>query len=253
MLRELRAQIAYHRRLTVEFGHLGATRYRAATFLHARGLQAATFAVRPPNVPYPVHMRIGTSDILVYRQVFQRAEYGALSGVDDVRTVVDCGANIGLTSVYFLNLFPRSRVIAIEPDPSNADLCRRNLAAYGARAKVIEAGVWSRPTKLSLQSKGLGKEWGTQVRASADGATNAIDIPSLGLPTIDILKVDIEGSELEVFGNEAAGWLKSVRNIAIELHTPECERVFRQALDGFQFTEVLSGELVVCSNIRALS
>lgn len=251
MLREIRAQIAYQRNLSKDLGQAGATRYRAATFLRSRGMKLSTFSVRPPGVAERVHIRMDTSDIPAYRQVFKREEYGELRSAGRVQTIVDCGANIGLTSVYFLNIFPDARVIAIEPDPSNANMCRRNLAPYGARATVIEAGVWSHRTRLTVQSKGAGKEWGTEVRSDPNGATEAIDIPSLGLSSIDILKVDIEGSEREMFGPTARAWIDSVRNIAIELHGQECEHIFRKALHGFKFTEIQSGELTVCLGLMS--
>ena len=165
--------------------------------------------------------------------------------------IVDCGANVGYTSAYLLSRFPRARVVAIEPFPANAVLCRRNLAHYGSRATVIEAAVWSHCTRLVLDYAG-GNEWGVRVRAARpgeDGEIEAIDLASLGLSRIDILKIDIEGSEADLFARDTDRWLPSVSNIAIELHGAECERRFRTAMAGYRYAESQSGELTICRGI----
>jgi hypothetical protein len=62
------------------------------------------------------------------------------------------------------------------------------------------------------------------------------------------LKVDIEGSEREVF--RSGPWLSMVRNICIELHGPDCEAAFNQALNGFEYDRSISGELTIARNLR---
>ncbi len=169
------------------------------------------------------------------------------------RVIVDCGANVGYASAYLLSRFPQARVIAIEPFPANALLCRRNLAPYGSRATVIEAAVWSHCTRLVLDHAG-GKEWGVGVRAAQPGEAGdieAIDLPSLGLNRIDILKIDIEGSEAELFANNTDRWLPSVSNIAIELHGAGCERQFRTAMADYLYVELRSGDLTICRSITS--
>jgi hypothetical protein len=80
------------------------------------------------------------------------------------------------------------------------------------------------------------------------------DIPSLlemtGGEPIDLLKIDIERSELEIFGEDCSGWLPAVRNICIELHGEDCERVFLRALQEFDYERGASGELTICRNLR---
>ena len=54
-------------------------------------------------------------------------EYEPLDDLDDIRLVVDCGANVGYASAYFLSHFPQARVIAVEPDDQKFEALRRNL------------------------------------------------------------------------------------------------------------------------------
>jgi FkbM family methyltransferase len=247
----LRRQIAYQRKLTRLLGWSDGLRFRAAMLgarlrLHRR----ASVRVHPPNLRHPVELRLASTDAEVYGQVLVAEEYAAI--VDQsARIIVDCGANIGLTSAYLLSRLPQARVLAIEPFPANAELCRRNLAPYGDRASVIEAAVWSHCTWLVLDHV-EGQDWGVQVRPARPGergAIEAIDLPSLGLDRIDILKIDIEGSEAVLFADAADRWLPTVKNIAIELHGPECEQRFQAAMAGYRYTLSRSGELTVCRGI----
>ncbi len=214
-------------------------------------MTAKILTLSPSALNYPVDLRIGSTDADVYGQVIRQAEYAAVA-VGQPRTILDCGANVGYTSAFFLSRFPLAQVIAIEPFPANAELCRRNLKPYGSRARVIEAALWSSPGRLVIET-GNGNEWGVRVRparAGEPGDIDAIDIPSLGLGRIDILKIDIEGSEAELFGQGAERWLPDVSNIAIEIHGAACERSFRAAMAAYRFTESTSGELTICLDIQ---
>jgi len=174
--------------------------------------------------------------------------------------VLDLGANVGYSSAYFLSRFPDSRVVAVEPDDRNIIVCRENLKPYGDRAILLHAAVWAERTELCV-SKGTfgdGREWATQVvqpRGGANGDVQGWDVGSLidmgGSASVDLLKVDIERAELAVFGQSAQEWIPRVRNICIELHGPDCEKAFFDALSGFDYELGHSGELTMCRNIRA--
>jgi hypothetical protein len=72
-----------------------------------------------------------------------------------------------------------------------------------------------------------------------------------GGSSVDLLKVDIEGAELSVFGESAASWLHRVHNISIELHGKDCEEVFFAALKDFDYELGHFGELTICRNLRS--
>ena len=193
---------------------------------------------------HPLHIRGRTSDSDVFHQIFAQREYRCIDHLENVRTIVDAGANVGYSSAYFLTKFPESRVIALEPDPDNYEVAKRNLAPWGGRVTLLQAALWSAPGTVSLCDGTEG--WGRQV--SEGGGVEAVDIPSLieryDLGAIDILKVDIEGAEREVFRN--AGWLSCVRNMVIELHGPDESRVFHNAIRHRGYRLSTSGELTVC-------
>jgi hypothetical protein len=74
-----------------------------------------------------------------------------------------------------------------------------------------------------------------------------------GATEIDLLKIDIEKSELELFSRNTENWLPRIRNLCIELHGADCEAVFFRALADYSYNLSRTGELTVCSDLRVHS
>jgi FkbM family methyltransferase len=205
-------------------------------------------------------MRTGTSDREVLGQIFIQREYEPLE-LSQPRMILDLGANVGYSSAYFLSKYPTANVLAVEPDPGNYAVCCRNLAPFGQRAKVIQGAAWVERTRLVLERGSYrdGREWTTQVRlakgevtpsASIDGYDMRTLIDLCGAAEIDLLKIDIEESELQLFSRNTESWLPRIRNLCIELHGPECEAIFFRALADYSYDLSRTGELTVCSDLR---
>ncbi|WP_017652981.1 FkbM family methyltransferase [Fortiea contorta] len=243
-----------------KIGIIPAIAYKAKSlfypFVNKLGMKVkgSEFPLFVKNIKYPVYCRYGTSDSFVFDQIFVNEEYAGLGNIENVDWIIDCGANVGYSAVYLLNKYPQAKIIAVEPDPENFELCAQNLAPYGDRVHMINSAIWSSTVDLvidrPLQDNG---EWAVQVRPCEPGETpalNAIDIKSLldnfDLKTVDILKVDIETAELEVFAHNYQEWLKKVKNIAIELHGKDCEEVFFKAISSIQHNSWSAGELTFC-------
>ena len=216
--------------------------------------------IRSGLAKFPLFARLGgSSDMRVFSQIFHCNEYASVRSIPSAQLILDLGANVGYSSAYFLSCFPNATVIAVEPDPANFELCRRNLAPYGDRAQVVLGAVWSKRSRLVLSrgSFGDGLEWATQVREceveTDEACVEAWDVPSLlqmvNGRQVDLLKIDIERSELAVFGENSPAWLESVRNICIELHGQDCEATFLKALQQFDFDLGTCGELTIARNL----
>jgi FkbM family methyltransferase len=213
----------------------------------------------PRQAVHPLAIRCDTSDLSVFRQIFVRREYGCLDDLPDVRLVIDCGANVGYSSAYFLSRFPNCRVVAVEPDPGNFAMLQRNLSPYGGRVRLVRAGVWSHTVGLVMSQDPYrdGREWSKQVRLCRPGEEpdfEGVDIGSLlsasGCGRVSLLKMDIEGAEAVVFSDNYQPWLPSVDAIAVELHDDSCfgqaSEVFYSAIGGPGFQVSRSGELTIC-------
>lgn len=231
----------------VRLGVVAGTKWYVVQGVNRRvGLQ--TTQTRPKCLDHAVELRMGkSSDGDVFVQIFVDREYAFVRELRDVRTVIDLGANTGLASALFLSLWPKAKVVAVEPDPENFALMQKNLAPYGERAQCVLGAVWpSRGTVALDRSAGDGREWAVAVQEGS--GVRAYDMPELialvGQP-VDLLKIDIEGSEKLLFAGDTS-WLAVVRNLSIELHGDECREAFARGMSGWRWKESRCGEYLVC-------
>ena len=179
--------------------------------------------------------RPGSSDTeLVYKILLcggLKGEYAiepqVLAALGEVRTVLDIGANIGVSAVFFSTLFPRARVIAFEPSPDNVDLLRKNTESVG-RVEVVPLALGERDGTLELFSSDAAANFGgfSRFEAGSDvGRKTAVPVrhagrqlAELGVAGADVIKVDVEGSEWEVLSSLGEDFLSRTKYIAGELH-----------------------------------
>jgi FkbM family methyltransferase len=263
LLSEVTRQVATLRAYARSIGLMHAFHLRCYDLVRRWGSVTLPSSVRFTlrNASYPVTMRTGgSSDRQVLHQVFIQEEYEPLA-LEYPNVILDLGANVGYSSAYFLSKYPTARVVAVEPDPDNCALCRRNLSPFGKRATVVHGAAWPERVRLVLVRGAFrdGREWATQVKpaAHAEGEVANVegyDVPALigltGGTQIDLLKIDIEGSERELFERNTDTWLPSIRNLCVELHDHDSAAAFFGALSRYSFDCFRSGELTVCRNLR---
>lgn len=210
------------------------------------------------DVAAPILVRIPSSDVLTYWQVFVANEY-AVDTIKAPEVIVDAGANIGLASIYFANRFPHSTIIAVEPEDGNFEMLVKNVAPY-QNITAIHAALWNENKHISLIDPGLGSS-GFMTRDEEDNNQTPADPLQLirgmtvdrimeeqGIDRIDILKIDIEGAEREVF-DDPSRWIARVDSLIVELHErmkPGCNRSFTNAVGEFEM-KWNQGENVVVS------
>jgi FkbM family methyltransferase len=211
-----------------------------------------------PKYEHPIFARYQASDLDVFYQIFVEEEYSILPEDKDFKVILDCGANVGYSSIYLLNKYPHAHIIAVEPDEENFKVCQKNLSPYSDRVTLIRSAIWSHQTGLVIRHYGNGNEWGTRVEECLEHEQPdllALDILNLleksGKTNIDLLKMDVEGAETVIFSQNYKTWLNQVQNIVIELHGQECEDTFFQALSAYKYDLSHSGELTVCQRIKS--
>ncbi len=201
----------------------------------------------------PIYLRCDTTDPGTMREVFFDRDYDVETD-HKIDCIVDAGANIGMTAVYFANKYPDATTLAIEPEVNNFTLLKKNTAKY-PRIIPIQAALWNHTGLIQLHDPGRG-EHGYVTReeqANSDASTHAVpsvtmsDLMSrFSISMIDLFKVDIEGAEKEVFETSEA-WIDKVALIIVELHDrfkPGCTSAVSSGTHGMQ-TVLKRGKLIV--------
>lgn len=263
MVRNPFYQLAELKRYARAIGWTAAVRLRLCDVRVRSGIgQPKLLKVNLKNARFPLYMRTHTSDRDVLQQVFIRGEYEPVE-LSNPKTIIDLGANVGYSAAYFLTKYPTATVLAVEPDPGNYFACCRNLEPFGTKAKIIHGAAWAERTTL-LVERGTyrdGREWSTQVRHATEtnlhgqDCVQAYDMNALiemsEASEIDLLKIDIERSELELFSRNVEQWLPRVKNLSVELHDAECREVFFRAVSNYTYELNDSDAVTVCLNLRA--
>ena len=213
-------------------------------------------AVQVPGLRCPVHIRLLSSDVVVLQQVFLDKEYSWELPAEP-RIIIDAGANIGITSVFFASQYPEARIIALEPEGRNYELLRKNIGPY-PNIIAVRAALWRESGSINVVDPAEGN-WGFRTQDKTAlivhpicSAVRAVTLNSLmadlGLEQVDLLKVDIEGAEKEVFAS-SRDWVQRVRTILIELHdrfATGCSRSVYRATEDFEY-EDRKGEVICFS------
>lgn len=135
--------------------------------------------------------------------------------------IIDCGANIGISTIFFKSIFPSATVTAFEPDPDLFRYLTKNCASLDG-VELIEAAVWTEETTLPFQRAGLlGSHFSHLSEKPGPGAE--IEVKTARLSSylespVDLLKIDIEGAEFEVL-KDCREFLSNVKNLFVEAHT----------------------------------
>src|ERR1700676_1040570 len=216
------------------------------------GASGRTLKLQVPGSRSPFFFREGTADAWVFRQIFVQRQYKVEVSPEPL-LIIDAGANIGCASVFFACRYPQATILAIEPDAANFEMLSMNAAPY-RNIVPIRAAVWERPEVLAIANPNS-KSWEFQTRQATAGDVDTVvglTIDELltwaGAARIDILKIDIEGAEKQVFSGPYDRWLGRVGAIFAELHDrlePECTETFRLATAPYGFIETQRGEDVI--------
>jgi FkbM family methyltransferase len=196
--------------------------------------QAETTPRFTPGVIRMLDYELRYSDLLSFcpqwQDIFVKRTLEFRSRTETPR-ILDCGANVGLASLYFKRLYPQARVTAYEADPSLFAMLDANLARNGAaEVERTHAALWTTNGTLTFQCEGSDSGMIGSLPGAVAGRSTAV--PSLRLRDvlqqgpIDLLKLDIEGAEDAVL-DDCADVLGNVRALVMDLH--EFDPAVRQA------------------------
>lgn len=222
---------------------LGLEWFLREKYLRRAGIEEVEF--RPEKLDHPVYCRVNSSDIYEYTHLLGRGREPF--GVPNTpRIIVDAGSNVGYSVLRFQSDYPGATIIGIEPEANNVRQFKKNCAPY-SNISIEHAALWSSTTRLRIKNLSASTN-GFQVIDDRDGDVEAVSIEEVmrrhNIPHIDLLKIDIEGSEMVVFSDPSAKrWLNLVGMLLIETHeryAPGCTDAINSAMgDAFEFRGVV--------------
>ena len=216
------------------------------------------------NSPYLFSLCKNSSDSDVFEQIILNKEYQTISDFFkknkiSVNSIIDAGANIGLTSIFLKASFPEAKIIALEPGPNMFKRLNKNIENNKLKNVItLQKGLWGHNTFLSPNTSFRDKlDWSFSLTESSNKMKASIEVMSatdiineFKLDSIDLFKIDIEGGESSVFSLESnLEWLQKVKVIAIEIHDEVAPRKkIENILRESGFTLSYSGELTIGIN-----
>jgi len=248
-------RVARHQGVVNAAGLCSPDRRDSHLTLRPRGASVA--GVRQPDAGapavnarmHPLRLSRQSADREVFRQVFVNWVYrNPVAEELPPRVIVDVGAHIGIASVFFASRFPAAKVVAVEPDEDNFRLLVENTRLYG-NIVPLHAALWYEDSQLYVEASEEGS-WASRVNTEGrgkpvQGLTLKTLLASQGLEKVDILKLDVEGAEKEIFERDPQV-LVNVRALYVELHdylVPGCARAVYGLASKYNFSKYQNGEV----------
>ena len=186
---------------------------------------------------YRVRINDGPNFRILRKDIFERRIYHFETENPRPR-IIDGGANIGMSVLYFRMIHPGARIIAFEPDPTILPYLRENLAANDIHdVELIEAALSADVGTAAFHSDG---KYGSSLMVAPSDSAAAGDgmccVPCVRLrdyltEAIDFLKLNIEGAEWDVLA-DSEDRLRRVRAMVVEYHhQPGLPRTLHRILE----------------------
>ena len=212
--------------------------------------------------PFRLSIRPNTPDLRVARKLVDGAFHEAIRAAKPLQygLIIDAGGYIGTAAIAFANAFPDALVISLEPSRHNFEMLRKNTKHLPNVIARNEA-LGSRVETATLSDRNTG-EWGFTVvknpldcpapQALHDTLTTTIPqlLRAVGKGGIDLLKLDIEGAERDLFINQPE-WVSATSVIHAELHDriqPGCQNAFTTATLGRK-TVTIGKKIMISSRL----
>ncbi len=195
--------------------------------------QEGIFHIKTPFTKTPLNVRGKTSDVNAFYEIFALQAYEIPQG--EINLILDLGANVGFASNYYAHFYPNAKIFAVEPEISNYGMLLENTKTL-QNISCQRAAVWHQETTIFLQNP-QSDNWGFKFdEAQPEDSNHAVPaktvaglITELNIGKIDILKIDVEGAEKDIFtGN--TDWLANVRYMQIEIHSKAAYKAVFDAL-----------------------
>ncbi len=210
-------------------------------------------SVTVPGLAHPVWLRAGGSDYFTFHQVFTDLQYQHGLTIDP-SFIIDAGANIGLAAIFFAMQYPKAQIFSIEPDKDNFEILLRNTAPH-PNVRCFQGALWPTESLIRIANPDEPNPAAYTMELADSSTPNPLPtFTPLSLlrlanqDSIDVFKIDIEGSELELFSVGAQEWLSRTKLLLVELHDAQrrgCGEAFFKGICHERFAFFQRKETVI--------
>jgi FkbM family methyltransferase len=199
----------------------------------------------------PLYLRTRSPDLSVAIDSLLNNEFAALreAAGENVTFIIDGGGYIGTAAIAMTKMFPLATIVSVEPSEDSFVMLLRNTAKF-PNIVPLKAAIVGADREVSLHDRHSG-EWGYTIQPTQGGKhlkplhhVDGISIPTImkkfGSDHIDVLKLDIEGGEMEILSH-ASEWLPATKSVYIELHdriVVGCTEAFERATTGMNVARI---------------
>ncbi len=208
-----------------------------------------TYDLRLKQKAFKIYLRTFSGDIAIFYEIFWNKVY-KLPGDSyrNVETIVDLGANVGLATLYFRHQYPDGVIYSVEPEPSNYELLLKNLNNEILHQNIVpmHAAIDAEDGEAAVHVNGLLYNATITAANNTGSVVKMISMKTLlnkfNIERIDLLKIDIEGTEQRLF-EENTEWLDKVRHLLIEFHSELIKSFCTEVLvsKGFSIHPIKAG------------
>ena len=206
----------------------------------------------------PVFFRGIYSDYAMFEQIFIEKQY-LLPITINAQNIIDLGANVGYASVYFANQFPNAKIVALEPEKNNYASAVTNTKNY-TNITLLHGAVWDKSENINLVDNGLGEAGFMVEKGKGNNIVRGYTVDEImqlmNIAIIDILKIDIEGAEKEIFETNYENWIPNTKIIIVETHDryrKGTSRAIFNTIGKYDFSLELSGENLILINNKLVT
>ncbi len=205
-------------------------------------LKLKTKKIPLPILGRTIYIRKKTKDRETFEEVFNHNIYNLKLPIEP-QTIIDAGANVGLATLFFKIKYPKSKIVSLEIESGNVEMIHKNLKGL-KDIEIVHKGLFNKKGFFKVEdpfnatNSFVIKEVTSSEKYDIESTTIDELIETYKFKTIDILKIDIEGAEKDLFEKNYENWLPKVKVIMVETHDrmiSKCAYTVMNTLDKYNF------------------
>ncbi len=194
------------------------------------------------NLGRKIYLRNDTKDTETFEEIFLSSLYNTTLPIVP-KTIVDAGANVGLASLFFRMKYPKASIVAIEIEDNNISAIQKNTANF-TNFEIKHNALFNKKAFFKITDPYNATNSFQIVETTNPEEANSTSITldeimsSKNWETIDILKIDIEGAEKQLFESNYENWLPKTKIIMVETHDrmiPKCSYTVMKTINDYNF------------------